>query len=173
MTKITRPRSAARARERIAQIRQELGAIELLCSGTLLKRMKTCGSPNCRCAQDPSARHGPYYEWGHMHAGKLVHRLVSAEQAEVLRQAIANYRRLKKLLRGWETETERLIDAAGSQTPRSAAPSANPVRSCSKCPAQPTKRPRASASFLRRKVTSAPFQTCAFPPRGGSSPRGG
>ncbi len=117
MKKITRPRSAARARERIAQIRQELGAIELLCSGTLLKRMKTCGSPNCRCAQDPSARHGPYYEWGHMHAGKLIHRVVSAEQAGVLRQAIANYRRLKKLLRGWETETERLIDVAGSQAP--------------------------------------------------------
>jgi hypothetical protein len=117
MSKITPPRGAARARERIAQIQKELGAIELLCSGTLQKRMKTCGSPNCRCAHDPAARHGPYYEWGHMRAGKLVHRVVSAEQAEVLAQAIANYRRLKKLLRGWETETERLIDAAKSQTP--------------------------------------------------------
>jgi hypothetical protein len=115
-TKITRPRSAERARERIAHIRQELGAIELLCSGTLLKRMKTCGSATCRCAHDPAARHGPYYEWGHMHAGKLVHRVVSAEQAGVLRQAIANYRRLKKLLRGWEAETERLIDAGASQS---------------------------------------------------------
>jgi hypothetical protein len=116
MANITRPRSAERARQRITQIRQELGAIELLCSGTLLKRMKTCGSAACRCAHDPSARHGPYYEWGHMRAGKLVHRVVSAEQAEVLRQAIANYRRLKKLLRGWEAETERLIDAARPQT---------------------------------------------------------
>ncbi len=117
MSQITRPRSAERARQRIVQIRQELGAIELLCSGTLLKRMKSCGSPNCRCAHDPAARHGPYYEWGHMQGGKQVHRVVSAEQAEVLRQAIANYRRLKKLLRGWENETERLIDAAGPQTP--------------------------------------------------------
>ncbi|HXO64395.1 MAG TPA: DUF6788 family protein [Steroidobacteraceae bacterium] len=115
MPKITRSTNTTRARARIAQIRQELGAIELLCSGTLLKRMKTCGSPSCRCAHDPEARHGPYYEWGHMHAGKLVHRTISVEQAEVLRQAIANYRRLKKLLRGWEAETERLIDAAGSK----------------------------------------------------------
>ena len=52
-----------------------------------------------------------------MRAGKLVHRVISAEQAEVLGQAIANYRKLKKLLRGWETETERLIDAAESTTP--------------------------------------------------------
>ena len=109
-------KNTARARARIAQIRQELSAIELLCSGTLLKRMKTCGSASCRCAHDPTARHGPYYEWGHMQAGKLVHRVVSAEQAEVLRQAIANHRRLKKLLRGWEAETERLIDAARSHT---------------------------------------------------------
>ena len=108
-------KNVERARARITQIRQELSAIELLCSGTLLKRMKTCGSASCRCAHDPAARHGPYYEWGHMQAGKLVHRVVSADQAEVLRQAIANHRRLKKLLRGWEAETERLIDAAGSQ----------------------------------------------------------
>ena len=114
MPKPTRPQNTERARARIAQIREELSAIELLCSGTLLKRMKSCGSPNCRCAHDPSARHGPYYEWGHMQAGKLVHRVVSAEQAEVLQQAITNYRRLKKLLRGWEAETEHLIDAVGS-----------------------------------------------------------
>jgi hypothetical protein len=105
------------ARERIAQMREELAAIDYLCSGTLLKRMKTCGSPSCRCAEDPAARHGPYYEWGHMRAGKLVHRLVSAEQAELLRRAIANYRTLKKLLHSWEAETERLIDAEAPRTP--------------------------------------------------------
>ena len=107
---------AQHARQHITQIRQELAAIDLLCSGTLLKRMKTCGSPACRCARDPAARHGPYYEWGHMRAGKLVHRLVSAEQAHLLQRAITNYRRLKKLLRHWEAETEHLIDA--EETPR-------------------------------------------------------
>jgi len=46
--------------------------------------------------------------------GKLVHRVVSAEQAEVLHQAIANYRRLKKLLRGWESERS---DSSMPQSP--------------------------------------------------------
>ena len=46
-----------------------------------------------------------------MQDGKLVHRVISAEQAQLLRQAIANYRKVKKLLRAWEGETERLIDA--------------------------------------------------------------
>jgi hypothetical protein len=58
-----------------------------------------------------SARHGPYYEWGHLKGGKLVHRVVSPEQAALLRLAIANYRQARKLLRAWEKETERLIDA--------------------------------------------------------------
>ena len=89
--------------------------MDYVCSGTLLERMKTCGQPACRCAQDPAARHGPYYEWGHMKAGKLVHRLVSAEQAVLLRRAIGNYRRLRKLLRSWEVETERLIDVSATR----------------------------------------------------------
>ena len=99
------------ARERIERIRGTLNTIEYLCSGTLLERMKVCGKPGCRCAQDPDARHGPYYEWGHMKGGKLVHRTVSPEQAAVLRHAIANYRKAKKLMQAWEDETERLIDA--------------------------------------------------------------
>ena len=99
------------ARERIASIRAVLNAMEYLCSGTLLRRTKVCGKPSCRCAQDPSARHGPYYEWGHQKGGKLVHRVVSPEQAALLRLAIANYRQARKLLRAWEKETERLIDA--------------------------------------------------------------
>ena len=105
------------ARQRIARLRESLGGIDYLCSGTLLKRMKVCGKPGCRCAQDVSARHGPYYEWGHMKGGKLVHRVVSPEQAELLRLAIDNYRNVQKLLRDWEVETERLINAEAPPKP--------------------------------------------------------
>jgi len=57
--------------ERIARIQKSLSAVDYLCSGTILKRMKKCGKPSCRCAQDPSARHGPYFEWGHMVEGPV------------------------------------------------------------------------------------------------------
>jgi hypothetical protein len=107
-----RPQTIAQqARERIARIREALGRIDYLCSGTLLERMKMCGRAGCACATDPAARHGPYFEWGHMRAGKLIHRQVPTQQAHALRQAIANYRQVKKLLREWEVHTERLIDA--------------------------------------------------------------
>ena len=104
------------ARERIDNIRRALGRIEYLCSGTLLKRTKVCGKPGCRCATDPSARHGPYHEWGHMRGGKLVHRSVTAEQAALLEQAIANYRNARKLMQAWEDETEKLIEAEAPRT---------------------------------------------------------
>jgi hypothetical protein len=52
-----------------------------------------------------------------MRRGKLTHRWVSPEQAEPLRRAIANYRQLKKLLRDWEVQTERLIDAEHPRQP--------------------------------------------------------
>ena len=100
-----------RARARIGRIHEAIRAVDYLCSGTLLRRMKLCGKLGCRCAQDPAARQGPYYEWGHMKDGKLVHRMVSPQQAARLRQAIGNYRKVLRLLRAWETETERVITA--------------------------------------------------------------
>ncbi len=109
------PKQLARsARQRIEHLRTHLADFDYLCSGTLLERTKLCGKPNCRCAHDPAARHGPYYEWGHMKQGKLVHRQVSAAQAELLRQAIENYRAVQQLLREWEEQTEQLIDAEAS-----------------------------------------------------------
>jgi len=113
----TSTRRAAAARRRIEQIRAALGRIDLLCSGTLSERMMKCGKPNCGCATDPAARHGPYYEWRHMCGSKVAQRYVSPQQAQILRQAIDNYRLVKKLLRSWEEDTERLIDADYSPQP--------------------------------------------------------
>lgn len=103
----------ARAAQRIEAIRTQIAAIEFVCSGTLLERTKVCGKPSCRCAQDPRARHGPYYEWTRMVGGKLVHRVVSPEQARFIRETIANKRAVLKLLRRWEGETIRVIETLG------------------------------------------------------------
>lgn len=80
--------------------------MDLVLDGTLISRMKVCGRPNCRCAKDPAARHGPYHEWSHMENGRLVHRIVTAEQAELIRQAIDNNREVQDLIQRWHIETE-------------------------------------------------------------------
>jgi hypothetical protein len=96
--------------EKIAEIHRALSQMQYLSSGTLLKRTKVCGNPRCHCATDPAARHGPYYEWSYLKAGTLRHRTLSPEQAGLMRLAIANHRKAKKLLRAWEAQTQRLID---------------------------------------------------------------
>jgi hypothetical protein len=111
-----REQTIEQARERIARIQATLNSMDYLCSGTLLQRRKICGRPGCRCMEDPNARHGPYYEWGHMKGGKLVHRMVTPEQAAILQRAIANYRKARKLMKAWEDETERLMDSEAPRT---------------------------------------------------------
>ena len=58
----------------------------------------------------PAARRGRYFEWSYLKAGELHHRTLTPEQAETMRSAIANHRKAKKLLRGWETQTLHLIE---------------------------------------------------------------
>jgi len=99
-----------KSREKIAEIQRTLSAMEYLSTGTLLKRMKVCGNPRCHCASDPAARHGPYFEWSYLKAGKLHHRTLTPEQAEIMRLAIANQRKAKKLMRVWEAQTLNLIE---------------------------------------------------------------
>jgi hypothetical protein len=52
-----------------------------------------------------------------MRGGKLVHRMISPRQAALLRRAIQNYRRVLRLLRAWEAETERIIETENSRNP--------------------------------------------------------
>lgn len=99
------------AQTRIEALKQRLTGFDLVCSGTLHKRTKVCGKPGCRCAHDKEARHGPYYEWSRRKGGRLVHRVVSPRQAARLKAAIANYRAIRRLLRSWEEESTRILEA--------------------------------------------------------------
>ena len=94
---------------RIESIRKQVAAMNLLAQGTISKRMKICGKPNCRCAKDPKARHGPYYEWTRREKGRYVHTVISAEQVEALATAIDNNRKVLKLLGRWSSETARIL----------------------------------------------------------------
>jgi hypothetical protein len=102
---------------RVEEIKRKISAMDLVCAGTLQKRMKTCGRPYCRCLTDPKALHGPYYEWTRYVDGRLVHKTLSPEQAQVLEQAIANNRELKALLGEWRRESAETILGARKKNP--------------------------------------------------------
>lgn len=102
---------------RIKEIRSRLQQIQHVCSGTLLKRTKTCGKPECPCKREPDKRHGPYYEWTRFHRGKFARRSLDRAQALLLSEAIEGRRKVLKLLRKWEQETLRVIESLNEQKP--------------------------------------------------------
>ncbi len=97
--------SAKRLRQRTAVLRRQISAMDYACSGTLHSRTKVCGQAACRCATDPTARHGPYHEWSRRKDGRLVHSVLGAEQVELVQRAIANRREIERLLAIWEEES--------------------------------------------------------------------
>jgi hypothetical protein len=75
----------------------KLAEVGFTCEGSLIERYTTCNNPNCRCA-DPRQRHGPYWQLSWKQAGKTVSRLLSAEDAALYREWIANRHRLEATL---------------------------------------------------------------------------
>jgi hypothetical protein len=97
--------SARRVRQRTAELRRAISAMDYACSGTLHSRTKACGRATCPCATDLDARHGPYHEWSRRKEGRLVHSVLSREQALLIRRGIANRREIDRLLALWEHAT--------------------------------------------------------------------
>jgi len=97
--------------KRIKKLRRRLAKFEHICSGNLRSRSLVCGKKRCRCKGDPPALHGPYNYWSRRCKGRLVQKLLSPGQAEFVRKAIKNHRKIQQLLREWEEETAKNIEA--------------------------------------------------------------
>jgi hypothetical protein len=74
-----------------------LAEVGFTCEGSLIERYTTCNNANCRCS-DPEQRHGPYWQLSWKQAGKTVSKLLSAEDAALYQEWIANRRRLEHAL---------------------------------------------------------------------------
>ncbi|MSR47466.1 MAG: hypothetical protein EXS13_10470 [Planctomycetes bacterium] len=90
---------------RIAALQRALEPMDYACSGSLFTRTRLCGKSNCHCATDPDARHGPYFTWAHRDRDRIVHHILTREQAQVVRRAILHQRTLRKLLAQWDRES--------------------------------------------------------------------
>lgn len=72
----------------LRQLAAELGEPKPMRRGSLSQRTVKCSKPGCPCAQDPKARHGPYYSLTRAVRGKTNSRFLTPEQAAVARQQI-------------------------------------------------------------------------------------
>jgi len=109
----------------IGTIKRELAALAELRPGTLSRQYTVCGSPGCRCKARPPQKHGPYYHLSYTRHGKGGTRLVKKDDLALIRTAVANYTRLRRLVDRWidlATElsdlTLRLRAAPGSSANR-------------------------------------------------------
>ncbi len=116
MTEHSSTSRGQRVQDTLRKIQQRILRLDFVCSGTLHKRTKICGKSNCRCAKDPSARHGPYVDWSRREEGRLVHTSVSSREARFLRKAITSYKEVLRLLRRWEQETVKYIHSQREET---------------------------------------------------------
>ena len=73
---------------RIRQIASDLAEPKPMRRGSLSERTVKCSKPGCACAQDATARHGPYYSLTHAVEGKTRSRFLTAEQADIVQQQI-------------------------------------------------------------------------------------
>ena len=74
-----------------------LAEVGFTCEGSLVRRYTSCHNTNCRCS-DPAHRHGPYWQLSWKEGGRTVSRLISADQAQLYREWIANRHRLEAVL---------------------------------------------------------------------------
>lgn len=96
-------------KEHVAGLKARLAVLDYICTGNLSRRYAVCGTKNCRCKAQPPQRHGPYYYWSRLQDGKLVQRVLSREDAAIVKRGIKNHGAVKALLRRWEKETVRVL----------------------------------------------------------------
>src|SRR6516164_1283366 len=56
--------------------------------GSLSERYVKCSKPGCTCADDPKARHGPYFSLTRGIGGRTQSRFLSQAQAELVRHQV-------------------------------------------------------------------------------------
>jgi hypothetical protein len=78
-------------------VKARLAEVGFICEGSLAELYTSCGNPNCRC-RNPDQRHGPYWQLTWKEAGKTVTRRLSAQDATLYREWIANRRQLEAVL---------------------------------------------------------------------------
>ena len=79
----------------LRQLATELAEPKPMRRGSLSQRTVKCSKPGCACAQDPKARHGPYYSLTRAVGGKTHSRFLTEKQADLVRQQIDSGRKFR------------------------------------------------------------------------------
>lgn len=111
--------------------------------GSVSARAMKCGRKDCRCQEDPRARHGPYYSLTRAEGGKTRSRYLTADQAARARQQVEAGQAFRTHVDAYwqacEQWADAQLDAPEAASQEAAKKGASPRRS----------KPRSSARSTR------------------------
>jgi len=87
-----------RCRADLKATQAQIAELSYVMQGSVVKRTKRCGQPECRCQHAPEYEHGPYYQWTRKIRAKTVTEVLTPTDARLYRQWITNGRRLRRLV---------------------------------------------------------------------------
>jgi len=131
---------------RVRKLAAQFGAPTPMRRGSLTERYVKCSKPGCRCAEDPAARHGPYYSLTRGVGGQTQSRWLRAEQADVARGQVEAGQRFRAQVDAYWTACEGWADA------QLGAPAAAPAAGEKRGSPRPSRRRRSA----RSRRSSAP-----------------
>ncbi len=108
--------------------------------GSVSERSMKCGRKECRCQQDPQARHGPYYSLTRVEEGKTKSRYLTAEQAGQARLQVEAGQEFRKQVEQYWQVCEQWADAQLD------APQAASQEAAKKGGSKPRSQPRSKRS---------------------------
>ncbi len=99
--------------EQRSELLRELAGMGDLRQGSLRTQYRKCGKPNCHCAVEGAQGHGPCWllTWLDRDTGKSRGRTIPADAIEGTRAQIAEYQRLRGLVRELVEVSGRICDA--------------------------------------------------------------
>ena len=79
--------------------------------GSLSERYVKCSKPGCSCAEDPKARHGPYFSLTRGVGGRTQSRFISQAQAELVRHQVEAGQHFRRQVEAFWEACEQWADA--------------------------------------------------------------
>ena len=95
----------------VRDVAAELAEPRPMRRGSVSERSMKCGRKECRCQQDPQARHGPYFSLTRAKQGKTKSRYLTADQAELAHRQVEAGQQFRKQVEHYWLACEQWADA--------------------------------------------------------------
>ena len=95
----------------VRELAARLGQSQPMRRGFLSERYVKCGKAGCGCAEDPKARHGPYYSLTRAVGGQTRSRFLSSEEAQRAREQIEAGQQFRRQVDAYWAVCEQWADA--------------------------------------------------------------